>query len=257
MMKAKFLILVLLTLSAGTASAGNSDDYAGALQAWQRVLSTYVDDQGRTDFIALSKQPNDLQNLERYVSVIAEYGPDSNPEDFADANTVMAYHINTYNALAMHGVIDEGIPEAFDSFFKRAGFFKFRGVQIDGDKTNLYDYENKVIRPLNEPRAHFALNCMVKDCPRLPQEAFLAATLDEQLEAATLEFLNSDKHVRIDSDAKRIYVSAILDFYTEDFVSSGKPADLPEYINRFRKNLLPEGYKLKFLDYDWTINQQP
>jgi len=255
------LCLLLVSFSGITvANAGghsvvqNKDTYAKALEAWQLVLSEHVDEMGRTDFVSLAKQP---ELLEQYVTAVAGYGPASNPQDFASREEVLAYHANTYNALAMHGVITEGIPEAFDSFFKRAGFFKFRAVQIDGNKTNLYDYENKVIRPLDEPRMHFVLNCMVRDCPRLPQQVFRSETMEQQLAAATSEFLNSEKHVQIDDEAKRIRVSAIMDFYTKDFVASGKRRDLPQYINRYRSEPLPDGFKVEYLTYDWTINQQP
>ena len=179
-------------LLALNAVADPSAEYAAALEDWQTVLETYVDEQGRTDFVTLAKDPTLLRN---YVDAVADYGPATAPADFTGIETTLAYHANTYNALAMYGVIDAGIPEAFDSFFKRAGFFKFRDVRIDGEKTNLYDYENKVIRPLDEPRMHFVLNCMVRDCPRLPQEAFRPATLEAQLEAATLEFINRAKYV--------------------------------------------------------------
>lgn len=243
----------LTTLPSAARSAPDAD-YAAALSDWRQVLTTYVDEQGRTDFVALAADPGPLEN---YVQTVSRYGPSTNPEAFAERAAVLAYHINTYNALAMHGVIDEGIPEDFDSFFKRAGFFRFRGVLIDGEKTNLYDYENKVIRPLNDPRAHFALNCMVRDCPRLPRSVFTPELLDAQLNQAAREFINSSKYVLIDRDKRQVRVSAIFDFYTKDFVASGKARDLPDYINRYRDEPLPDGYKVKYLKYDWTINQQP
>ena len=247
-------MLLLLLLAGGHAQADKRSDYAAALEDWQRVLSTHVDKVGRTDFAALAE---DTRLLRNYVDAVSDYGPTTAPGDFDSRDAVLAYHANTYNALAMYGVIEEGIPDAFDSFFKRAGFFKFRGVQIDGEKTNLYDYENKVIRPLDEPRMHFALNCMVRDCPRLPQTAFRAEILDEQLEAATLEFINSAKYVQVDAQKGQIRVSAIFDFYTKDFVASGKARDLPLYINRYREAPLPADYKVRYLRYDWTINRQP
>lgn len=230
--------------------------YAEALQDWQTILEHYVDTQGRTDFVRLAESP-DLTRLENFVALVGDYGPKTHPEDFTDRNVEIAYHTNVYNALAMHGVITEGIPEAFDSVLKRARFFKFRRIRIGGEKSNLHRYENKVIRPLDEPRTHFVLNCMVKDCPRLPQQAFAAEDLDQALDAATREFLSGEKYLRIDHEKRTIYVSAILDFYTKDFVKSGKARDLPEYINRYREEKLPAGYKVKFLKYDWTINQQP
>jgi len=248
------VIAPALTAIPGAARSAPDADYAAAISDWQRVLTTYVDEQGRTDFVALAADPGPLEN---YVQTVSRYGPSTNPEAFAERAAVFAYHINTYNALAMHGVIDEGIPEDFDSFFRRAGFFRFRGVLIDGDETNLYDYENKVIRPLDDPRAHFALNCMVRDCPRLPQTVFTPELLDAQLNQATREFINSRKYVLIDHDKRQIRVSAIFDFYTRDFVASGKARDLPDYINRYRDEPLPDDYKLKFMKYDWTINQRP
>jgi hypothetical protein len=63
--------------------------------------------------------------------------------------------------------------------------------------------------------------------------------------------------LRIDDEKKRVYVSSILDFYTEDFVRSGKVADLPAYINFYRKHPISEGYEVRFINYDWTVNQQP
>jgi hypothetical protein len=248
------LICFMFVLLPWPAHSDVQADYAAALNDWQQVLSTYVDAEGRIDFIALADNTAKLQN---YVTLVAAYGPSSNPAEFATRESVLAYHINTYNALAMHGVISEGIPEGFDSFFKRAGFFRFRGVTIDGQPSNLYDYENKVIRPLNDPRIHFALNCMVRDCPRLPQTAFTADRVNAQLDQATREFSNSSKYVQVDHEKKQVKVSAIFDFYTKDFVPSGKTRDLPDYINRYRSEPLPQGYKVRYMKYDWTINQQP
>jgi len=242
------LVACLLVMAPAYSAPATID----ALDAWQMVLNEYVDDQGRTDFARLAQDP---KLLKTYVDYAATHGPESTPELFQDRNAVLAYHTNTYNALAMYGVIDTGLPTDFDSFWKRVRFFKLRKVTIDGKETNLYDYENKVIRPLNEPRIHFALNCMVRDCPRLLKAAYTRDNNDTLLEAATREFLNSSNHIQIDHDKKQIRVSAILDFYTEDFVASGKAKDLPNYINPYRELPLPAGYKVKYLKYDWTVNQ--
>lgn len=249
-----FVALIAGLCLSPLAMADARAQYEAATAAWGKVLETYVDTEGRTDFIALSK---DTSDLDQYVETIAELGPNSNPDLFDSAEKIMAYHINTYNALAMKGVIDRDIPEGFTSFFKRASFFKFRKVRLDGTNTDLYNYENKVIRPLDEPRSHFALNCMVRDCPRLPQVPFTADTLDASLDELTREFFSKTRHLRIDHENKRIYVSAILDFYTKDFVSSGRKADLPDYINPFLDQPLPQDYSVHYLDYDWRINQSP
>ena len=228
--------------------------YDEGIEAWSRVLSAYVDEQGRTDFKSLSRDPSDLKAV---VDVLAKTGPRTRPDLFDTSDKALAYHINTYNALAMYGVIEEGIPKGFSGFFKRAKFFKFRKVKLDGVTTNLYDYENDVIRPLGEPRVHFALNCMVRDCPRLPRVPFEAEKLDEQLQNLTVEFFNEAKYLRIDPSKQEVWVSEILKFYTEDFVRSGKRRDLIGYINRYTKDAIPSDYRVRFIDYDWTINQIP
>lgn len=248
------LLLILVFTVAQPALAVSTEYYSQSLNVWTGILEKYVDQQGRTDFQSLATDTSSLQEL---VDFIGSTSPASHPALFPDKEDVLAYHINAYNILAMYGVIDEGIPADFNGFFKRAGFFKFRSVVIGGKKTSLYDYENKVIRPLGEPRVHFALNCMVRDCPRLPQQAFRSETLDQQLESATREFFANEKHIRIDDDKKTVYLSAILKFYTKDFVASGRARDLPTYVNRYRTSPIAEDYRVKFIRYDWTINQGP
>ena len=228
--------------------------YRKAMSDWAYVLQHYVDEEGRTDFKSLSDNRQPLENMVAFISFAS---PAMTPELFDSPQSEMAYHINTYNALAMHGVIEEGIPNGFTNFFSRAAFFKFRDVVIGGRVTNLYDYENDIIRPLGEPRVHFVLNCMVKDCPRLPQTPFYAATLGQSLEKATTEFFANKKHFYVDDKREQVFVSEILDFYTEDFVASGKAKDLLQYINPYLVDPIPQHYALRFIDYDWRINAQP
>lgn len=246
------LATVMVLMAAVPAVAENG--WIEALTDWERVLVQYVDAGGRTDFKALA---GDRAALDRVVTVIGMISPATAPQLFPNRQDVIAYHLNAYNALAMQGVLDVGIPDSFASFLKRAGFFKFRPVTIGSQRTSLYDYENKVIRPLGEPRVHFALNCMVRDCPRLPREPFLGATLEVQLEAAAREFFSQDNHLRRRDDTREVWVSEILKFYTEDFVTSGKPQDLVGYINRYLPAPIPPTYRVRFIPYDWTINQQP
>jgi hypothetical protein len=250
----QLLVLFCILLIVSPSYAVSKLDYQEALLAWSKVLTEYVDEQGRIDFITLVKHPEDLK---QFVHFIARVSPLSHPGLFPSKQAVLAYHINAYNASAMYNVIATGVPTGFNYFAKRFWFFKSIKVFIGGDMTSLYDYENNVIRKLGEPRIHFALNCMVRDCPRLPRKVFVAETLEQDLSQLSQEFFNNQKHLRIDHEQKIVYVSEILDFYTEDFVASGKSQDLIAYINQFRTIAIPNDYQLKFIDYDWTVNQQP
>lgn len=249
-----YIFISIFSLQAAQANQSSNNPYLDALPKWQKVLETFVDEKGRIDFHAIAKEPNDLSS---FVSAIEAVSPSSSPELFPNRDAVLAYHMNAYNALAMWGVIERDIPKNFSSLFKRASFFKLRSVVIGGKKTNLYDYENKVIRPLDEPRTHFALNCMVKDCPRLLQKAYYADTLDADLQAVSQEFFSKEQHIRLDDDAKQVYLSGIMKFYTKDFTPTGKKQDLIPYVNQFSAKKVPEDYKVKFIKYDWTVNQQP
>lgn len=253
-----YSLIVFIMVTTGIAHSEEGSDtqnpYLQALPNWQTTLDKFVDEQGRTDFIGLSK---DHAELEAFLKVVATTSPQSHPELFPTREDVLAYHANTYNALAMWGVIERKIPKNFSTLWKRASFFKFRRVKIGGKKTNLYDYENKVIRKLNEPRMHFVLNCMVIDCPRLPQQHFKAETLEADLQAAAVEFFNKPKHTRVDNAKKKLALSGIMKFYTKDYVASGKKQDLLGYVNQYREDKVPQDYKVTYIDYDWTVNQQP
>lgn len=215
---------------------------------WSTVLKQTVDEQGRIDFAGLSKNPD---RLVAYVSYIASVAPGNRPELFPSPNDNMAYYLNSYNALAMYGVVTLGVEEGFESLLERAKFFKYTRHSIGGNWISLLDYENKIIRPLGDPRVHFALNCMVVGCPKLPQVPFQAKLLDQQLEDATRNFFNQSQNVKIISQEEKVYLSEIIDFYTEDF-----PADLITYINRYRTTPIPKHYEIKYIPYDWTLNRQ-
>lgn len=228
-----------------------ADSYQDALQSWSRVLTQFVDNEGKIDFTGLR---NNRADLDRYAAFVKETGPGNRPELFPTAAEILTYHINTYNALAMRGVIEKNITDGFNSFFKRARFFRFYQIIIGGKATSLHDYENSVIRPLGEPRVHFALNCMVKDCPRLPREPFAADKLEEQLESAAREFFAKERHLRADHEKNILWLSEILDFYTRDFVSTGKRNGLISYVNKYLVHKVPEDYQVRFIPYDWTLN---
>ena len=156
-----------------------------ALAAWGRVLSTRVDAEGRIDFAGLVRNGADLN---AYVAWVAAVSPESRPAAFPSTEAKLAYFINAYNALAMYNVVRSGMPLHLPS--DKVRFFYWDKLLIGGRRVSLYDFENDVIRPLEDPRVHFALNCMVRSCPRLPREPFAAERLDSQLEAAAKEFLN-------------------------------------------------------------------
>jgi Protein of unknown function, DUF547 len=220
-------------------------------EAWAKVLQKHVDDQGRINFAALAR---DRAELDRFVAYVYDTGPNNRPNQFASAADVMAYHLNAYNALAMHKVIETGIPVSFAGL-KKVGFFAFGKVQVGGEPISLYDYENKVIRPLGDPRIHVALNCMAAGCPQLPREPFVADRLEQQLEREAKKFFNEARNVSVNMADRVVTLSEILSFFPEDFLA--KAPSLITYVNQYSNVKVPEHFNVVFRPYDWTVNRQP
>jgi len=218
-----------------------------AQASWVRVLKSHVDDKGRIDFIALQEDSADLDACVAYAS---EVNPLTTPKRFPTRKAKIAAYINLYNSLAIYNAVHSGVrpKQAFKFFFLN----KFK---LGEQEMSLYALENKIIRPLNEPRVHFALNCMVRSCPRLPQVPWSADLLDKQLEAAAVLFFNeTPRNVQIEAEKKIVRLSKIIKMYTKDFLLESP--SLIAYVNRYRTEKIPDDYKVKFLPNDMTLNQK-
>jgi Protein of unknown function, DUF547 len=247
------LLLIFITGCASVPRPSNLQSTQGPppFQAWAKVLAKHVDSEGRIDFDALAK---DRLELDQFVAYVYDNGPNNRAELFQTPQSVLAFHINAYNALAMHKVLESGIPRSLAGL-KKVTFFAFGKVQVGGEKISLYDYENKVIRTLGDPRIHVALNCMSVSCPRLPGDVFLPENVDALLDRESIRFFSEPRNVALDVQSKTVTLSEILKFYTSDFLSKAK--SLIAYANLYRSDKLPEEYTVAFRPYDWTINRQP
>ncbi|HUP35628.1 MAG TPA: DUF547 domain-containing protein [Candidatus Limnocylindria bacterium] len=214
--------------------------------AWARILRQHVLDDGRIDFVALRRDPADL---DAFVAWVAAHGPATTPGLFPTPAARLAYYINAYNAVAMHAVVtSERRPEEKYRFFLLSAFV------IDGRPRSLYALENRVIRPLGDPRVHFALNCLVRGCPRLPREPFDPVRLDAQLDRETRRFLDEPRNVQVDPPLRVVRLNEIFRFYTRDFLAQAPT--LVAYVNRYRTEPIPAGYRVRFIPYDWTLHQR-
>ncbi len=215
------------------------------IQAYASVLEKHVNDKGQVDFEGLRDNPTDLHYYVRYVN-------DTPLSSFQSEDEKLAHVINAYNALSMFTVIERGIPET-NSGLNKVYFFYWTDMNIAGEMMSLYTFENDIIRKMGEERIHFALNCMAVSCPQLPKKPFTPEKIRDELEKETKFFFSEERNLRVVDAEKKIYLSEILDFFTDDFVPK-KAQSLIAYINRYRENKIPEDYEVEFIDYDWTIN---
>jgi len=223
--------------------------------AWTRVLDRFVDARGDVAFKALAADRADLDRVLRHIAATPIDGT-----AFANDRERLAHLINAYNALSMFNVVASGIPDSHAGIGAKLRFFVLRRFDVGGRALSLYALENDVIRPftraLGEPRVHFALNCSARACPALPRTPFRAASLDAELARETQAFFARPENLHVDDAAREVWVSEILDFYTEDFVPA-HGVNLVDYVNRTLGRRIPLDYKVRFTPYDWTIARQP
>jgi hypothetical protein len=113
--------------------------------------------------------------------------------------------------------------------------------------------EKDIIRPkFGEPRVHFALNCASRSCPPLNPEAFRGDKLDGQLENLATAFVNSPKGVEYSEGKKSAALSAIFNWYKDDFKSVG---GLMVFINKRHNPPLPNDTRITYQAHDWSLNE--
>ena len=170
----------------------------------------------------------------------------------------LAYYINAYNALAIEGIL-EGLSPS--SLLGRARYFKFKEWPLNGQAITLYDLEHKILRPLGEPRIHFAIICASKSCPFLRSEVYTAGKLDAQLDEQARQFVNDPFRNRFDKASRTASLSEIFKWFDEDFHGPG--GSTQQYIARYvgdadvAQGLGGDAYKVDWIDYDWNLNGTP
>lgn len=177
----------------------------------------------------------------------------------------MAFLINAYNLWTLALVVDaypklESIRD-LGSLLRSP--WKRDFVPLLGGTRSLDWIEHERLRPVyRDPRVHFAANCASIGCPALRPEPYRSDRLDAQLDDQQRRFLSDRSRNRIDGE--RLALSAIFKWYREDFERDGRDlnswlagqadvlADTPADRNRIASGAV----KLRFLDYDWRLNDR-
>lgn len=159
----------------------------------------------------------------------------------------IAYLINVYNFYTIL-LIKQNYP--ISSIRKIKKPWDTPIVPLFGKKVSLNHIEHEILRKqFKEPRIHFALVCASIGCPEIAGETYIGQKLNMQLDKAAKKFLTDNKKNRIES--KTLYLSKIFEWYGDDF--KGKYGGYKEYIIQLLK--LSGDYKIKFIDYDWNLNE--
>jgi hypothetical protein len=220
------------------------------------------------DYASLKAGPRDLED---YLAELAATSP--RVVEGAPRNAQLAFWINAYNACAIKLVIDHypiekrgglgavvnvvrGVPA--NSIQQIPDTWKREFCNVAGKTRSLDGIEHEIIRPMGEPRIHFAVNCASRSCPVLAPNPYTGDGLDGELDSAVARFVSDSSQYWLERGSEAVvHVNKILDWYGDDFGGEeGVLAFLLKYIPEPDAEYIRQhgSTRLAFDDYDWTLN---
>ena len=242
-------IIALSALSAG-AVAENTDFH----ESWDALLGKYVvesaDGLNRFDYGGLKNNAEDAASLAAYIESYADLDIDSLSRD-----AQFAAYANAYNALTIQHMIGRYPVKSIRTGYI-VGPWKRVKMVIDGEELSLDGIEHDVMRQeWDDPRVHYAVNCASIGCPNLQTSAWVAETLDEDLDEAARDFVNHPRGVTIRSRGG-LQVSTIYKWFREDF--GGNEQGVIDHLLEYAEPELAEQIRanadIKKHEYDWGLN---
>ncbi|MEZ7978658.1 MAG: DUF547 domain-containing protein [Myxococcota bacterium] len=223
--------------------------YASLLEAHTKSVADVVGT--RVDYRALGRS----EDWKRLVAQIRSARPSTLDRDGKLAFWINAYNILTIDLVLQHYPLDS--IRDIGSFFSPV--WNVEVATIEGRTLSLGEIEHEILRKMGEPRIHAAIVCASTSCPPLARTPFTPARLGADLDAAMRQWLaSSEKGVSIDRTRNQVSVSAIFDWFEEDFETGGGVlATIARYAPTADAAWLQnEGRqaRIQFFDYDWTLN---
>jgi len=192
-----------------------------------------------------------------------------------DRNVALAFWINLYNAMVIHGALRHNVRRTVTEV---RGFFKRTVYRVGCQRFSLDAIEHGILRqnrghPLRlgisqfpvgdarrrwvlrpmDRRIHFALNCGARSCP--PIRHYEPSRIDEQLALAAAGFVSQS--VTVSNDTGGVLMSRLFLWYARDFGWS-KRAQLASAVSYLepdqRAAIIPAARNgIRYSRYDWSF----
>lgn len=247
---------------------------------YSEILKEFVDDKGMVNYDMLRRNKPELNKL---INEPAELDP--NKYKSWPTEDKIAFWINAYN-IKMLKVITDNYPIESTRMLRilwgpysirhidknTDGIWKSKFIVMDEEFT-LSEIDRRFFRKeFNEPRAFLAITHASASSPPLRNEPYCGHKLNEQLDEQCKKFLSSPKAFKIDKENNIVYLSAILkptwhgQYFLKKYGTDKKFKDQEPAVQavlNFVINYIPEqdvsflelkNYTVKYLNYDWTIN---
>ncbi|MCH2211481.1 MAG: DUF547 domain-containing protein [Fuerstiella sp.] len=271
-MLTKRLIALVLATTAGMAAfslIGQKEVYVGTRvrattpleqidhSGWDRLLKAYVNEHGMVNYGRWATNIADRRSLEQYLAHLST----GKRTRTSSADAVLAFWINAYNAVTIHGILREYPTSSIRNHTPSAsGYNIWKHLQlfVDGHPYSLNRIEHEILLKMNESRVHFAIVCASVGCPRLLNESYKPNSVQNQLDTSARKFFLHPRNFRY-SDGE-IQLSSILKWFASDFGSN--QSDQLKTIARWlptqaaQKVAVSGRLRVSYLDYDWHLNEQ-
>ncbi len=161
----------------------------------------------------------------------------------------LAFWINAYNFFTIVEVVNN-YPIAG---MKKIGW-KNKHHEVEDTPYSLDNIEHNIIRPLGDPRIHFAINCASVGCPSLKAVIFDGNQIDIQLNEVMANALKNPLHLRIVNN--KLNTTQLFKWYSTDFETGGYEG-VADFVNSFAPERLRNIHKIeKKIKYDWNLNTE-
>ena len=207
---------------------------------WTEILQKYVSDNGAVNYKYLK---NNKSAFESYLKLLSA----SAPNEDCSVDIKKAYWINVYNAFTIQLII-KNYPIKSIKDLRRPWDLSF--IEIDGEKITLNTIEHEILRPMGDPRIHFAIVCASQSCPKLLNHAYEPSTLEDQLKNVTTVFINDPLKNNINKSSVKI--SKIFKWFKTDFP---KREAFITFLNRYSNIKILAQADVDYLNYNWGLNE--
>lgn len=242
-----------------------------ALASLRNMLESEAFVDGRVDYRRLATSPAyaELQLRSRTLVEVT-------PESFSCDAERVAFWLNAYNVLSVHGVVALRLRRSaleLPSFFSRVAY------RVGEHVFSLDDISNGVLRVVArrpasgrpqfrsgdpriaycpravDPRIHGALVCVAASCP--PVGCYVADCLDAQLDLAAQNLVS--QCVSVDHERRRIRLPLQFYYYAADFRAQGGVAafilrHLRDPQRQEVRAAIEAQWRVAWDPYDWSLN---
>lgn len=243
------------------------------------ILNEFVNDKGMVDYKGLRRKRLEQRTLLQEFNKL-----DPNEYESWPREDKIAFWINAYNLQKLRVVTDnypiKPSSRILTIFYRGTNNIRHIEEKITGHKFLVMDEEFTFATIVNrffhsefdDPRIFFAISSACLSSPLLRNEPYYGDNLSEQLDEQTKRFLSSQLAFSINREKRKVYLSALfqLSWYGREFVKKfaidrkfkDQPVEtravlnfITNYISKENITFLETGnYTIKYMTYDWTIN---